>query len=97
MQKFSKCHGVKYLKTHSAKIRMITKQLRITCVNLLRAYLMKTLILNKSENVDKTALHQCYFQKNLSNGDERTMAGFKDTESRLTVFECTNSARKIKK
>lgn len=45
------------------KLLLIMKQLRMTIVNLLRSYLVKTLILNKSETVDKTALHRATSRK----------------------------------
>lgn len=39
------------------KLLLITKQLRITCVNLPRSYLMNTLILHKFANAEEIALY----------------------------------------
>lgn len=55
------------------RLLLIMKQLRITSINLLRSYLMKTLILNKFANTDETAQYGSHVPKKSSaTADERT-------------------------
>ncbi|GCC25799.1 hypothetical protein chiPu_0004210 [Chiloscyllium punctatum] len=93
LQKFKKCHGVKYLKICGKKTSADHEAAESYVGEFVKLISDKSLSPEQIYNADETALYWCYVpRKTLATANERAPAGFKETKDRLTILECVNAA-----
>ncbi|XP_042233135.1 jerky protein homolog [Homarus americanus] len=93
LQKFKKCHGIKYLKICGEKASADHEIAENYIDEFAKIISDENLSPEQIYNADETALYWHYIpRKTLTTADERAPTGVKDAKDRLTVLGCANAA-----